>query len=519
LLVLTLGWVLASAGSAYAEKVKTNQSTRIYSRPGEQAKVVLKVKSGQAMTVIAKEGRWLKVRVQGRTGYVPRSKVDLPDNDEIVRNTRRRPFVDGRGTKRGFGGEEGPDDRVGADATEDTKPDDSGDDAKGGGGDEEETPKKPPPKHAPPKHHDDDEESDDDGGKATKHAKKPPKVKDEDEDEPKIVDDDSGGGGGEEAASERPVAHVTKKTPVFSERDKESEESFTARPKDILYPEETKGKWTFVSTDEGDAGWVQTSDLDMDDGGGGGGSHKRTIDLRARAGVTLINQGMRTAGSMLTVPDNYNIGTSALSLALGGMVLYPYGPDYMVGGELAYDVSKAIPGIAYMGTNTSFTVHNLNVRAVGGYDLHKKSGMMILARLGFRYQAFLVSDVIDFTKNTAKLPSEVMKAPTIGAGLTIPKLTDKIGLKFTLDAILLAGITQTKNLEDGANPSEKGICLGGVFTYKWKKGFDLQGTYDLNYASVDFGAPMATSMRGHTGTGVSRTDIFHTVTFGITAGF
>jgi TRAP-type C4-dicarboxylate transport system substrate-binding protein len=34
-------------------------------RPGEQAKVLLKVKSGQGMTVVAKEGRWLKVRVQG----------------------------------------------------------------------------------------------------------------------------------------------------------------------------------------------------------------------------------------------------------------------------------------------------------------------------------------------------------------------------------------------------------------------------------------------------------------------
>src|SRR5437764_12991911 len=101
--VTALIWVLLLvAGRADAEKVKTNQSTKLYAHPGEQGKVLLKVKSGQTMTVVAKEGRWLKVRVQGRTGYVPRSKVDLPDDDgEIARNTRRRPFVDGRGTKRG----------------------------------------------------------------------------------------------------------------------------------------------------------------------------------------------------------------------------------------------------------------------------------------------------------------------------------------------------------------------------------------------------------------------------------
>ena len=46
----------------------------------------------------------------------PRSKVDMADGDDIARNTRRRPFVDGRSKKRGFGPEEGPEDRIGADA-------------------------------------------------------------------------------------------------------------------------------------------------------------------------------------------------------------------------------------------------------------------------------------------------------------------------------------------------------------------------------------------------------------------
>src|SRR6185436_10262034 len=111
-------WVWPGTSRAdKTEKVTTNQSTKLYSQAGEQSTVILKVKSGQAMTLLAKDGRWLKVRVSGRTGWIPRSKVDMPEEDEdIARNTRRRPFVDGRGTKRGFGGETGPDDRIGADA-------------------------------------------------------------------------------------------------------------------------------------------------------------------------------------------------------------------------------------------------------------------------------------------------------------------------------------------------------------------------------------------------------------------
>src|SRR2546421_9734628 len=106
--VLILG-ALAWSRPADAEKVKTNQSTKLYSRAGEQSPVILKLKSGQTMTVLAKDGRWIKVRVSGRTGWVPRSKIDMPEDDEeIARNTRRRPFVDGRGTKRGLRGEGRP---------------------------------------------------------------------------------------------------------------------------------------------------------------------------------------------------------------------------------------------------------------------------------------------------------------------------------------------------------------------------------------------------------------------------
>lgn len=156
-LVGLMGLVAWPATSHANEKVRTNANAKVYNRPGEQGKVVAKVKEGQAMTVVAKEGRWLKVRVSGRTGYIPRSKVDMPEgDDEIVRNTRRRAFVDGRGTKRGFGGEAGPDDRIGADATGDNAPSgDEGDGDEGDGGDDDDKGnkggKKPPKVKKPPR--------------------------------------------------------------------------------------------------------------------------------------------------------------------------------------------------------------------------------------------------------------------------------------------------------------------------------------------------------------------------------
>ena len=537
---LILFVVLGAVSVAHAEKVKTNQSTKLYAGPGEQKKVLLKVKSGQNMTLLAQDGRWLKVRVSGRTGYVPRSKVDMADDGEIARNTRRRPFVDGRSRRRGFGGEAGPDDRVGADAIGEGREDEDSGEAEE---EEEEEPKKP---RKASKSNDDEEE--DEPKKPAKKPAKPAKDEDEDEDEeePKkaskggddedmeeddeeIVDDEKTPEPEEDA---RPTARVAKKVSVFEEADSESEELFIARPTDMLYPVEEKGKWTAVENEEGDYGWVETEYLELEDGGGGsGGMKKRQIDLGARLGLMIIQQGMRAAGDNLKVPDNYNIGTSSVTVSLGGSYMMPFKKKYILGGEATYDYSKTVlggvfydppdeGGVMTPGVNTGLTIHNINFRGMAGYDLKKKSGAAVIGRLGYRYQSYLVDNYADAAKNPARIPQEIMKGPALGAAFVMPRLTNKIGIRASLDAVLFGGtLTQTKGLEDGSAPTFKAVTLGAGFTYKWKKKMDLIATYDLRYTGISFGSPPASSMRGHMGTSVTRTDFFHALGAGIAMPF
>ena len=509
LLALALGVVAAPLLSAgHAEKVRTNASAKVYNRAGEQGKVIVKVREGQSMTVLAKEGRWLKVRVSGRTGYIPRSKVDMPDDDEIARNTRRRPFVDGRGTKRGFGGDadSGPEDRIGADATGDNEGGDSE------GGDEG------------------DDEGDDEGasgkGKGKGKGRGAASSGDEEEGDDEPVDAE------EEEGEKRVTARVKSKTVAYAEPDKESEENFKAKPGDTLFVERTKGKWTEVSVEDGDIGWIQTSKLVMDDeDGGGGGGGGRIMDVRARLGVTLVSQSMTSGGTGATTkwPDKYQVGSSAATVMLGGALLFPYGKKYLIGGELTYDLAKALPGIAFdpdggagpmPSSTTGFTIHNINARAVAGIDLKRKSGAMLFGRLGYHYEAFRVDNVADLTKNSARLPQENISGPMIGAAFSLPMLTQKVGARVSVDAMLVGGsVTQTKNLEDGANPTVKKIVLGIGATYRWKRSLDLSAGYDLNYASLTFGAPVMNSMRGHAGTSVARKDINHTVALGVAKAF
>jgi len=473
--------------ASHAEKAKTNQGAKVYNRAGEQGQVVAKVKEGQSLTILKREGRWLKVRVSGRTGYIPRSKVSLPEGDEeISRNTRRRPFVDGRGTKRGFGGEAGPDDRVGEDAVE------------GAGG--------KPDKTEP------------DEGDEPKTGKGHKSGKGDESDEPATTKDEP-----EDSVDDRPTARVKGKTKVYSEPDSDSDVAdWTAGSNTVLFPTGKKGKFTEVENEEGDIGYVLTSKIEVKEAGGrAGGLTTRQIDGRARLGVTIIQQALRSNGPAMQ-PDNYNLSTSAVTISLGGAYLRPYGAKYVIGGEATVDIAKAVPGIsAPGGQTTGITLYHVNARGLFGVDLKKKSGMMVIGRLGLRYQSFQVSNVLQLDKNTAKLPSEIITTPAIGAALAMPRLTSKIGLRFSLDAMLVGtSLKQTVNLEDGIKASAKGAIVGVGFTYQWKPRMDIQASYELNYSLYNFGTPKATSLRGHMGTGeVKRTDIFHGVTVGIAKAF
>lgn len=506
--------LLVGSPGAWAEKAKAKESAKVYNRAGERGKVVVKVKAGQVMRIDRKEGRWYKVRVSGRTGWIPRTKVELLGEEEFVRNTRRRPFVDGRSTKRGFGGTTGPDDRIGADAVEGGDDDDKGS-GKGGnkGGDDDEGGDDDDDEPTPTKGGGDDD--DDDSG-------------DTEGDEPASSDDE-----GDEIVDDRPKARVKKKVVAYTEADDESEESFDATPSMVLYPTgNKKGGFIEVETEDGDIGFVVASaievseaddDDDDDEGGGKGGSKARQIDVRGRLGVTIIQQGQRSTGAAASTdrPDNYDLSTSAATIALGGAYLRPYKKAYVIGGELAIDIAKAVPGIKVDEMNTTgITVYNINARAMFGKDFKRKSGMIAFGRLGFRYYSYQVGNVGDLTKNTARLPSEIIKTPTIGGALAFPKLTDKIGLRFSVDAVLIgASMQQTKGLEDGQETGVKGLMGGIGFTYRWKPAMDINAAYDLNFMKYNFGAPLASSMRGHMGDSTARTDVFHAVTVGVAKAF
>jgi uncharacterized protein YgiM (DUF1202 family) len=481
-----------SARPVQAEEVKTTHTTKILKRPGEQAPVVVRVDAGRSLTVLGSDGRWLKVRVNGRTGWVTRSAVaGTASARGVQRNTRRRPFVDGRSVRRGWSGD-APEDRVGADATE--EPADEADEA------DEPAPKKVVKKPAPkPRRHRDDDDADRDDDRA----------RDRD--------------GGDDAEDAEPAGPAPRSVTVVADADLRAKPTRRGRAvasvakgeRVAIVGEDDSGEWLQVENQDGDSGWIRAKQVTADT------RAERVIHLDARVGVASVGQAFRSNGTGTLA--NYKLGSSEIALAVGGGLDIKYKQDYRLGADLAYVGGKAQPGIRYTDGTTSadigFVTHDVDLRAKLGYDFHKPSGLVAWGRVGYHYGMFKVADVGDFTKNLAKLPSEILSGPTAGLALEIPRLTPKLGAFATADVLFPGKRVQTKGLEDGAASKVIAVWSSAVVSYQWKSSVTLDAGYQLAYAKTTWAGAATASMRGTNATVAARSDLTHTLTLGIAKRF
>lgn len=524
-----LAVVVALAPSvAAAETVVAKDSAEVYLRPGESSKVVVRIKSGEELTVLRREGRWVKVRVRGRTGFIPRTKVsggeDEP-SEEVERQTRRRPYVDGRSTDRGWGGEP-PEDRRGVDAVDNIDP-------------SEPSPPNPEPKvrvaavEPSPR-------------REVREPKEKAEAKEKGEPKPDGKDGKNGKAGKKEvvvqieeaprseprAEPRRPVARRDRAERKRRLITLESEVELRAKPGAAAKKVATAGAgehfvleerngWSKLETEDGEQGWVSNQALraTVEDKGG-----RRLLAVNAQLGFSYLVQGTRTTGGIVGAPDNYNLVTPGATITVGGLAAFPVSRSLYAGLSASYSGTKA-KDIEFNDkvnsriTKTGITTHALDVRAVGGYMLGGSLGLSAWARLGYHYDMFSVADVGDFTKNGARIPSERLSGGTAGAAFSMDRLTRKLGASVAVDALVFSTRSQTKNLEDGNAPSTSGLWVSAGSVYRLGRSMNLELSYKLAYLNNTFGAPTEQSLRMHTGTAVSRTDVSHLIGLGVHQAF
>ncbi len=488
---------------ASAERVKTTRATKVMKRPGEQSAVVTRVKSGRTLTVIAKQGRWMKVRVNGRTGWVARSTVQTVNARETPRNTRRRPFVDGRSTRRGWGGD-APDDRVGGDAVSDDDEDADDED------DDEQVAKAKKPKKAK--------------AKSKARAKKSRDADDDDEDmdadDEDLDDEDEDGDeevAEEEAPQERVVMVAIAKAKIYAKPKAKGKARARVKKGAKLIVLEEKNGWMMVEDpQEGDTGWIKSDEVWE-----AGARPQRAFGADARLGFARLSQVFRSTGTGALA--DYDLQAASAAINLRGSMIQKYGKQYLIGGELAYAGGKSAPGIRYSdGVNAvdiPFVTHDIDLRFVGGYDLKNKMSAVLWGRVGYHYGMFQVANVADFEQNLARIPSENLTGATIGVGAEAPRASEKIGVRFAADYLAMGKRVQTVGLEDGAVSTVKALWAGAVVSYQWKKDTTLDAAYNYTWSKTTWDGVAAGSMRGHAADAAARKDVTHGLLVGLAKSF
>jgi hypothetical protein len=79
---LVIAAVLLFDPSAHAETVTLQRRTRVLSKPADSGDEVTEVRSGKKVKVLRRGDGWIKIRVGGQVGWIPRSQIDEPDEEE-----------------------------------------------------------------------------------------------------------------------------------------------------------------------------------------------------------------------------------------------------------------------------------------------------------------------------------------------------------------------------------------------------------------------------------------------------
>jgi hypothetical protein len=205
------------------------------------------------------------------------------------------------------------------------------------------------------------------------------------------------------------------------------------------------------------------------------------------AGLTVITQGVRA-------PDNnYNLGVTAATASLAGAYTHRLRDDLAITAEAAYAYHRSLPGIRATDPETGeaittpFAVHDLDVQLALA---RATRGVVLIARAGVRTHRFAIA------ANPSQVPSELRVAPTLGAGLAIPRVAERLGLRFVLDTHLAGTYTD-------AMATARGAALQTTVSYRWKPGLDVRAGHEVDLSILDFGAAIA------------RYDVVHMLTVGV----
>jgi uncharacterized protein YgiM (DUF1202 family) len=499
-------------GSASAESVRLNTDARLRARPGERAPTITKLDEGQVVRVVGRQGRWLKVSVGGRSGWVTRTQVDAEEQPAVAARDVPSRARKSSGVKARKGWSNLDEDATGDEAVED---------------DEEEL----------------DEALDEEKPKA-RPKKKPVKVAKVKKAKPsrrKAADGDLRVG----------MMVVVKSEATVRQRPSgKADEIYTAEKGEemkVILVADDGGKWVRVQDGDGTKGWIETRAVasphdwsgdeddsdegeddesaiaaDDDEGDEDGDDDGETrVRRRAKKGglwysvganLAFVSKKQEFSSDSMSLVGQYALTNNSPAVLVGGFIGKQFG-KYDLAAEAWYMRTVGGSGISIEDPNAAmgvmaetldWTEQAIDVRAVAGYHMDKYT---IIGRGGYH-----INNTVVATSDVAKLSSETLKGFTVGVGIEAPKLSDKIGARVSVEMLLSGTLEQTENLKDGDSAEVAGYYVNALATYRVSPKLEGLATYNLAYEGYAFSGA---SQRETAATNGKRTDLQHVVGVGV----
>ncbi len=542
-LILGLAGGAVAPRAAHADQVvRTNTEANLRARPGERAPTLAHLDEGQTVRVLGRQGRWLKVSVKGKVGWITRTQVadDGEPMSARASSEKKRTAAAKARSKKGWSSMD--DEAVGADAVESDDEEASADDESATASDEgddsadEGAPAKMKKKNAKAEREEKAERERQERAEA-EQAEKDEKAAEMKAKKAKKQASAKIAKGGEVVAVRRIVGHA--------KPSKKSDERFDAKKGAQLtvVAINEEGDWIKVEDAEGDKGWVAKKDLrasgdesmDSDEGdavaesdsgsdvGSSDDSDGESRGVRkmaekqgpmmmwvsASGGVLNRTQTYVSGGTGLKA--NYGLANTAPAV-IGGLGFVRRAGSFNLGADAGIIATMGGSGIAIAGSNggmaetLAWSALEIDVHGNLQYVLSPR-GYAIGARAGYH-----VSSVTVDVSTQAKLPSEKLAGFTVGGVFEAPRLTDKIGMRVGADLLMGGTLLQTQGLQDGESSAASVMFLNAGATYSFTPRLGANASYQLAYETFAFAGA---NQREPSATKAKREDLQHVFGLGL----
>jgi|GEM_PF-6397169 len=211
---------------------------------------------------------------------------------------------------------------------------------------------------------------------------------------------------------------------------------------------------------------------------------------------------------------NYDLDSNAANV-LANLGFYTGTGRFAAAAFAQYRGAYASPGLHYEPSaggsgDVSTTAHAIDARLALGMRVTDEAagGARLYVVAGYGYEVTMTDDL----NNIARLPNESLRGGLVGGRVELPRLTDDVSMTGSLNLLVGAKLGQTEGLMDGATATVSGVRAHVGLSKRLTGSWHLVADYCYDKTKLHFSGA---SSRQPDVTKGTRTDRAHTVVVGI----